>query len=281
MNARTATTRRAAIRVALAAAVLVALPAACGSVKAAGNFAPRHANTLTVATGEIPLEGLWEGTPSHPTGGFEFELAKELARQFGLAHVKVVVVPFGDIVAGHLGGADLALSDITATPARGAHLDFSEPYLSATAAVLVRAGQSVPDLETAQGLTWAVGRSSTLRGFLEDTIQPTTHTLLSSSLHDTTSAVLSKRVDAGLLDLPVASATAHGSNGALAVAGQFDFHDDTSAALPSGSANLDAVGSAIRSLQADGTIGDLAHRWLGLSLNGTSADQVPLIRTNG
>jgi ABC-type amino acid transport substrate-binding protein len=50
------------------------------------------------------------------------------------------------------------------------------------------------------------------------------------------------------------------------------------AALPAGSANVDAVDTAIRGFEADGTLSDLAKRWLGLTVNGFSADDVPLIR---
>jgi polar amino acid transport system substrate-binding protein len=260
--------------------VVGALWAGCSSTdQASGDFSPAHHGVLTVATAEVPLPGFWEGASARPTGGFEFELAKDLAHQFGLHHVKVVVVPFTQIVAGHLGGADMALSDLTATPERGQVLNFSAPYLPATPAVLVRTGQSVPDLHTAQGLRWAVGDTTTLRSFLENTIRPTTDTRLSGSQHETVAAVEDKQVDAGLLDLPVAAAVARDSHGRLTVAGQFDSNDDISAALPQGSVNLEATSSAIRALIADGTIDDLAKRWLGLSLSGTSANDVPLIQT--
>jgi polar amino acid transport system substrate-binding protein len=270
---------RPALALSLAILLVVGL-SACGSkVSATGDFTPVHKDTLTVVTGEVPLEGFWLGTAQQPTGGFEYELALELAKKFGLAHVNVVVVPFADIVKGNLGGADLALSDITATKAREEVLDFSTPYLAATPAVLVRAGQSVPDLKTAQGLTWAVGKSTTLLDYLQNTIQPNQPPLLSSGQSETSNAVLNHQVDAGLLDLPVAAAIARDSGGKLAVAGQFELNDDISVALPEGSDNKSAVDSAIHGLIADGTIKSLAQKWLGLDINGTSAQDVPLIRT--
>jgi polar amino acid transport system substrate-binding protein len=262
--------------------VMVLAGAGCASTdQASGDFHPAQAGVLTVATAEIPLPGMWNGTAAHPTGGFEYELAKALADQLGLARVKVVIVAFTRMVGGDLGGADLALSDVTATDQRRQVLEFTGPYLAATPAVLVRTGQSVPDLETAQGLSWAVGRSTTLHDFLTQTIRPTGRPVLSSSQAQTVAAVEDHRVDAGLLDLPVAAAIARDSADRLSVAGQFDSNDDLSAALPSGSANLDAASSAIRALIADGTISSLAKRWLGLTVSGTSAQQVPLIRTQG
>jgi ABC-type amino acid transport substrate-binding protein len=146
--------------------------------------------------------------------------------------------------------------------------------------VLVKSGTDVPDLQTAQSLTWAVGKSTTLRDYVHDTIRPDHDPLLTSTRKETTDAITSGRVDAGLLDLPVASAFASQSGGQLSVAGQFDFNDDVSAALPNGSDNSDAVSSAIRAFIADGTIKKLAQRWLGLDLNDQVAEDVPLIRTN-
>ncbi len=253
--------------------------AACGpGVKASGSFHPAQPGTLTVVTSEVPLPGFWEGSAAQPTGGFEYELALKLADRFGLKSVRVVVVSFSQIVAGDLGGADVALSDITATGPREKVLDFTGPYLPATPAVLVRTGTEVPDLKTAQSLTWAVGSSTTLLDYLNNTISPATAPQLTSARLDTVAAVRDHQVDAGLLDLPVAAATARVSDGQLSVAGQFASNDDVSAALPQGSKNVDAVDSALRALIADGTIASLAHKWLGLNLDGTSADDVPLIR---
>jgi polar amino acid transport system substrate-binding protein len=255
---------------------------ACGSqIPASGSFHPRRPGTLTVVTSEVPLAGFWEGTAARPTGGFEYELARALAKRFGLASVDVVVVPFSRIVAGDVGTADVALADITATDARRKVLDFTGPYLPARPSVLVRAGMSVPDLKTAQALTWAVGKSTTLYDFLVQTVRPAAAPVITTSRAQTMDLVATRRVDAGMLDLPVAAAFAHDSNGALSVAGQFDSNDDVSAALPKGSGNVDAVDSALRALIADGTIGALAHRWLGLNVDGTSANDVPIIPTEG
>jgi polar amino acid transport system substrate-binding protein len=265
----------------LVVALSVVLGACGAKVNASGNFRPSMPGTLTVVTSEVPLTGFWEGTAAHPTGGFEYELARALAGRFHLDRVRIVVVPFSRLVAGDLGGADVALSDITATESRRKVLDFTGPYLPATPAVLVRSGKSVPDLKTAQTLTWAVGESTTLHDFLESTVMPDSTPLITTSRTETADAVEQHRVDAGLLDLPVAAAFARSSSGKLAVAGQFDSNDDVSAALPNGSGNVDAVDSALRALIADGTIGKLAHRWLGLRVNGTSAEDVPLIHTEG
>ena len=266
----------------LAMVLAVMTVTGCSSkVNASGDFTPVHPGVLTVATSDVPLAGMWEGTPDQPTGGFEYELARAMASHLGLDRVEVVIVPFDTMVAGDLGGADLALSDLTATSERAQHLDFSGVYLAATPSVLVQKGRTVTDLHTAQGLSWAVGHNTTLEAFLQDTVAPDGQITLTESEQETIQAVRDGSVDAGLLDLPIAAAEAASSDGALTVAGQFASDDSISAALPKGSPNLDAVSSSIRALTANGTIRDLAKQWLGISLTGTAAQDVPLIRTNG
>ncbi|MEI7859785.1 MAG: transporter substrate-binding domain-containing protein [Acidimicrobiales bacterium] len=270
--------RRKALRSFAVAAGMVALGSVitgCGAnISSSGNFTPAHAGVLTVATDDIPVPGLWVGTPLHPTGGFEYGLARAIAARMGLGRVQVVIVPFDQILTGDLLGADLALSDLTSTAERKKNLQFSGVYLSATPAVLCRAGQSVDDLNTAQGLHWAVQRNTTLSAFLENTVQPNLATTYTASSPETIQQVADGTTDAGLLDLPVAAAAARSSAGRLVVTSQFPTNDSLSAALAKTSSNLDAVDSAIHALIADGTVTQLAHRWLGLDLRGTSANDI-------
>lgn len=250
-----------------------------GSLGAAGTFAPRAAGTLTVATAQIPDPGLWEGTPGHPTGGFEYGLAQALARRFGLAKVDVVMVPFPKLVAGELGGADLALSDITVTSARAAHLSFSTPYLSAPPSILVRPGTEVPDVHAAKRLRWAVQTGTTLQSALEESVEPQARTVLVEHQRQALQALRARRVQAVMLDLPVALAYARESPRSYAVAAQLPSEDVLAAALPHGSENVEAVDSAIRAFSSDGTIARLGRRWLGAYLQEGQAEHVPTLRT--
>jgi ABC-type amino acid transport substrate-binding protein len=79
-----------------------------------------------------------------------------------------------------------------------------------------------------------------------------------------------------LLDLPVAVALARAEPGRFQVLAQLGGGEGLAVALPGGSQNAEIVDSAIRFLQANGTIGRLASRWLGGKF-----DHVPLILTAG
>jgi ABC-type amino acid transport substrate-binding protein len=259
------------------AVILACLPlaaAACaGRQGAAGpSFRPSKPGVLTVATAFVPAPGFWEGRP--PTAGFEAGLAGALARHLGLARVKVVQVRFAAIVAGRLDGADLALSQITPTAARERSLEFTTPYLTAPPGVLVRRGVSAADLYGLRRLRWVVARVSTLTSVVMDRIQPDHQPVMVEDRSSALAVLRSGRADALMLDLPVALGLARAEPMSFDVIGQLSGEAGLAVALPNGSANREIVDSAVRSLQANGTIDRLESRWLG-----EGEQDVPLIRT--
>jgi polar amino acid transport system substrate-binding protein len=248
--------------------VSVLLAGCAAAVPAAGGFRPTEPGALTVATATVPLPGFWE-----EPGGFEYGLASALADRFRL-RLRVVQVPFERIVSGDLGGADLALSQVTATADRERVLDFSPAYLAATPAGLARA--AIPDLAAARGARWAVTRGTTLAAVLAGFIRPSTPPALTADEPAALTLLAAGSVDAVLLDLPVALVLADRSGGALRVAMQVSSDDSLAVALPEGSANREAVDSAVRAFTGDGTIDRLARRWLGADLRAAEAD-VPVL----
>ena len=272
--------RRAAL--ALAAALLASLLCAgCGDStgsKAAGTFTPRTPGVLTVATEQVPAAGFWEGTPQHVTGGFSYELARRLATRFGLERVRVRVIPFDRIVAGELGGADLAMSLITPTEERDQVLDFSAPYLDAAPTILVRSGTDVPDLKAARELRWGAQKATTLVSTTRDAIDPDSPIRIYDDQTALLAALRAGRIEAALFDLPAAVAFAKTSGGRLAVAAQLPEPEAIAAALPQGSDNLEAVDSAMRALTSDGTVKDLLEQWVGPDA-ADPEQNVPLLHT--
>ena len=272
--------RRAALALTL---ILVAgiVSAGCGDAtgsKAAGTFTPHTPGVLTVATEQVPAAGFWEGTPEHLTGGFAYELARRLATRFGLDRVRVRVVPFNRIVAGELGGADLAMSLITPTAERDEVLDFSAPYLDAAPTILVRSGTDVPDLKTARELRWGAQRATTLVATTQDAIDPEAPIRIYADQNALLGALRSGSIEAALFDLPAAVAFAKQSGGRLEVAAQLPESETIAAALPQGSDNLEAVDSAMRALTSDGTVKDLLERWVGPDA-ADPEQNVPLLHT--
>jgi polar amino acid transport system substrate-binding protein len=263
----------------LPAILLSACSGAGGLGAADGTFTPHTPGTLTVATAQIPDPGFWTGTFEHPTGGFEYELARALASRFGLHDVRVIEVPFHQLTTGHLHGADLALSDITVTSGRARHLSFSTSYLRAPPAILVRPGTEVPDVHTARGLRWAVESGTTLQSALTEAIEPTSTPLILDHQREVLHALRSGRAQAIMLDLPVALAYAREAPHAYAVAAQLPSEAVLAAVLPLRSPNLEAVDSAIRAFAADGTLERLGRAWLHTDLQEGQSENVPVLRT--
>jgi ABC-type amino acid transport substrate-binding protein len=226
----------------------------------------------------VPSAGFWEGTASDPTGGLEYELARDLADRFGLGSVRVKLVRFHRIVSGQLDGADLALALITPTPERGQVLDFSAPYLDAAPTVIARHGTAVPDLATAQDLRWWAVRATTFVSTIQTTIAPALSLRIYDSSAEMLAALKNHKIDAALLDMPQAVATAQRSGGALAAVAQLPESESIAAALPKGSGNGEAVDSAMRAFTADGTLSSLLRRWVGPAA-AEAQSSIPLLQS--
>lgn len=229
-------------------------------------------------TSDIPTPGFWEGTPDHLSGGLEYELARDLAERFGLKSVRVEIQDFDRVVAGQLDGADLALDLITPTSQRERSLTFSSPYLNAPPTVVVRTGTEVPDLATAQTLRWGAVRGTTFVGTIEDLIAPHRQTQMFGDSTQLLVGLQQRKVDAVLLDMPLAVVTANRSDGHLRAVAQLPGSETIAAALPKHTGNQEAVDSALRAFTADGTIDDLLRVWVGSSA-AEAEKSIPLIRT--
>jgi polar amino acid transport system substrate-binding protein len=260
----------------MVALVLLAAVTGCAGERtgAVRGFRPVERGVLTVATAELPAPGFWEDDGRGGYQGFEADLATELAGRLGLDRVEVVRVPFADIVAGELGRADVAISQLTPTRDRDRVLDFTGPYLAAAPGVLVRPGTPARDLAELRELRWVVMASSLLTPVVTDRVRPAGEPQVVATRSAALAALGAGEADAMLLDLPVARALAAAEPDHVEVAAQLTGREALAVALPDGAANHDAVDAALRSMVADGTLTGLADRWLG----GDGAD-VPLIRT--
>jgi polar amino acid transport system substrate-binding protein len=264
--------KRASLVVAVVvAAGLAASGCAVDRGAAGAAFVPKERGVLIVATSFLPAPGFWFGRGAR--SGFEAGLALALAHKLGLQRVRVVQVPFADVVRGRLGGADIGLSQVTPTSAREQTADFSTSYLIAPPGVLARRGVSAIDLHGLQGLRWVVARVSTLTPIVLKTVRPNKPPVVVEDRSKALDVLKSGRADALLLDLPVALGLSRADPGRFQVLAQLSGGEDLAAVLPKGSPNLDIVDSSIRALTANGTIGRLASRWLGSQAN------VPLILT--
>src|SRR5919108_473760 len=154
----------------LVLAMLVALMGAgCGSDK--------PADTGAQSGGGAKLSGL-------VTGGFEVDLAKEIAKRLGLSGPKFVEMPFTGLVAGQKCKCDIDFSQVTITPDRAKVVQFTDPYFDANQGILVRKGTKVTSLAEAKALKWGAQLNTTGAAYIIDTIKPTTEARLFNTTVD-------------------------------------------------------------------------------------------------
>ncbi len=257
-------------------AALMAAACADSTSIASQDFTPRTPGQLTVATA-LPAPGFWDGAGVEAlTGGFEDGIARALADRFDL-RLQVIDVPFERIVAGDLGGADMALAQITITPARQDVVDFSDPYYLDDAGVVLRAGEELSDLKTAKEQAWAVQRGTTQADLLTDVVRPDIDPVLVDDPVAAVDAVAAGRVDAALVDLSTALVLTKGRTD-VTTGGRFVTDGEMAIALPRGSANVEVVDAALHALDADRTLRDLRERYLTPAFAKDPA-AVPVIRT--
>jgi polar amino acid transport system substrate-binding protein len=237
---------------------------------AGSKFVSKKPGVLIVATSFLPAPGFWYGPGAKQ--GFEAGLALALAHKLGLDRVRVVQVPFAQVTTGQLGQADIGLSQVTPTAEREKTASFSTPYLTAAPGVLARDGVDAIDLNGLRGLSWVVGRVSTLTPIVTNVVRPTRPPIVVEDRASEIQVLSAGRADAMMLDLPVALGLARANTG-FHVLGQLSGGESLTAVLPKGSPNLDIVDSSIRALTANGTISRLTSKWLG------SQEDVPLIRS--
>jgi polar amino acid transport system substrate-binding protein len=213
---------------------------------------------------EVPQPGFWVGTtPGTVIGGFEYELANDIAARIGKHGVSVVGIPFATLLAGKAKGFDLALEEALITKVK-APIEFSTSYLDFDLGVMVRSGTNVPDLATARRLRWGVATAMpTPLTYMQKVLKPDASAQTFPELGQAASALQQNQVDA-VLDYTVSVMKQAGlSRGRLVVVGQLRSGDRLGAILPRGSALLRSVNAAIKALRADDTIGRLAAQYLG------------------
>jgi len=256
----------------LVLAMLVALVAAgCGSDEPTDTGAQSGGTsvsglvtdgTLTVGT-ELPAPPFWIGEDYDSlTGGFEVDLAKEVAKRLNLGTTKFVEMPFAGLVAGQQCPCDINFSQVTITPDRAKVVQFSEPYFDANQGVLVKKGTAVSSLEEAKGLKWGAQVNTTGAIYIADTIKPTTEARLFDRTVDAFTALSAGQIQAVMLDTPIVlGAVKEGQIPDGEVVGQFKTGEQYGAVVNKDSPNLNAFNNVIKTLKSEGYIDQLLQKY--------------------
>jgi polar amino acid transport system substrate-binding protein len=270
------------IAIVLAAALAVALLTGCGSssesssstTASASDCTPDKLETktpgqLTVATDKPAYPPYFENNDPTNGKGFESATAYAIAKQLGYARSDVhwVTEPFNSSYAPGPKSFDFDVNEISITPARAQHVDFSAPYYTANQAVVAAKGSDAANaksLADLKGASIGVQIGTTSLDAVDSEIQPSSDPRVFNDSNDVVTALKEGQVDAVVTDLPTALYLTAAQVPSATVVGQFSAPggDQWGALLGRGSPLTSCVSQAIDSLRSSGQLGQINQRWM-------------------
>jgi polar amino acid transport system substrate-binding protein len=224
---------------------------------------------LTVATDKPAYPPYFEDNDPSNGKGFESATAYAIADQLGYAQSDVnwVVEPFNSSYAPGPKDFDFDVNQISITPAREEHVDFSAPYYTANQAVIAVKGSSAASatsLADLQDATIGVQLGTTSLDAVNTEIQPSTEPKVFNDSNDVVTALKENLVDAMVTDLPTALYITAAQVQDATVVGQFSAPggDQWGALLAKGSPLTGCISNAIEDLRASGQLQQIENRWM-------------------
>ncbi len=259
---------------AASAAALALSLAACAPTTSTSGEASGYVTDgkLTIGTGE-PAYYPWVIDDKPESGeGFEAAIAYAVADQLGFAKEDVVWVrtTFDQAIAPGAKDFDFNLQQFSITDERKQNVDFSSPYYETTQVVITTetskaaGATSIADLKD---LLIGAQTGTTSFDAVEQIIKPTAGAQVFNTNDDAVLALQNGTVDAIVLDLPTAFyATGVQLDGGLIV-GQLPeadgkTGDEFGLVLPKDSPLTAKVTAAVDALRDNGTLAEIATKWL-------------------
>ena len=235
-----------------------------GSTAAGGLKDLVTSGTLTVGT-ELPAPPFWIGNDYDSiTGGYEVDLAKQIAQRLNIPNVKFVEMPFAGLVAGQKCKCDIDFSQVTITDERAKVVLFTAPYFEANQGILAKKGTTVSSMADAKRLRWGAQTNTTGAAYIADNIKPSSEAKVYNTTTDAFTALNAGQIDAVLLDTPIVlGAIKAGQVKDAAVVGQFKTGEEYGAVLNKGSPNVAAINNVLNSLKSEGFTDQLFKKYFG------------------
>ena len=251
-----------------AASTAAAKPAAATCDKAGLDL--RDSGTLTVGTDKPAYPPYFEDDKPANGKGFESAVAYAVAQQLGFTkdQVKWIVVPFNSSYAPGDKKFDFDINQISITPKRAQHVDFSSPYFTAPQAVVAREDSpaaSATSLADLAKVKLGVQVGTTSLDAVTASIKPSSQPQVFNDSNDTVRALKIKRVDAIVVDLPTAFYLTAAEIPKSKIVGQFQAPggDRWGLLLQKGSKLTTCVNQALDKLSSAGELERLQKQWMG------------------
>lgn len=270
--------RPKALRAALAgvAALSLSVLAACANYSTPTTAAPQGSGSaagpalvqpgkLMVCT-HLAYKPFQFKDESNKTVGFDVDLMDLVAKKLGVTQ-EIVDIEFEQITSGAVFAAkkcDAAAAAITIRPDRQKAALFSDPYFSATQALLVASDSTVTDLADLKGKVLAVQAGTTGQDYAKENAAANGYTVkVFDDMPSGANAVLAKTVDAAINDNGVVYNFAS-SNPGTKVVKEFDTSEKYGFSMgKDNTALLTVVNEVLKTAKADGTYNDIYKKWFG------------------
>ena len=256
----------------LVVALLAGAPLAAGA-DAPQPVAPTQTPGVLVVALNMPSQGFQIGAVAGArvvlARGLEVDLARAIASRLGIGRVRFVQVSsFPALLTPGPKAWDMALAEITITPARGRSVDFSLPYLSADQGVLLAKGVAVPrGLAALAGLRVCSLRGTTSAALVARRVRPASPPILEATSTALGQDLQTGRCQAGVEDAPILAALkARVPLRFGPFAGVIRTGERYGIAFPKGSELVDPVNDALGSLSSSGALARFERRWLTTNL---------------
>jgi polar amino acid transport system substrate-binding protein len=247
-----------------------------GGSKASANACTKNklaltsSGTLTVGTDKPAYPPYFEGNDPRNGKGFESAVAYAVAKQLGFSQSEVTwkTVPFNASYAPGSKDFDFDINEISVTPKRAQHVDFSTPYYTAPQAVVAlksSAAANATSLAQLKSAKLGVQVGTTSLDAVTQTIKPSSQPQVFNDSNDTVRALKIGRIDAIVVDLPTAFYITAAQVPSARIVGQFAAPggDNWGLLLEKGSKLTSCVDRAVSKLKGDGTLKQITDRWMG------------------
>ena len=228
--------------------------------------------TLTIGTDKPAYEPWFVGDDPSNGKGFESAVAYAVAEEMGFAKddVKWAHVRFNAAIQPGEKNFDFDINQFSITPQRQKVVDFSEPYYDVTQAVITVRGSELADTTSLQDLAEAeLGAQVNTSSFdaITNVIQPDTRPRPFNTNNDARQALQNGTIEALVVDLPTAYYMVDAQMDDGTILGQLPPDEQGTPEqfgllLDKGSPLTDCVNDAVGKLREDGTLDELADRWL-------------------
>ena len=216
-------------------------------------------------TGMVQPFSYYEGTT---LTGYDVELIYRFGAWLN-AEVEIKIYDYdGIIAAAQAGDIDCIMANLNATEERRRHIEFSDCVYPSVTAVMVRSEQKDSTEKKYGTLSdFAGARFASLSGgvydkLLQEVIADAEDFSYYNSVPDIVAALKADRVDAGVLDEPLAQLAAAKNEG-LKIFEEPVVRDKYGYAFPKGSPLREQFNELIAKFKEDGTIASLKEKWLG------------------